>query len=38
MNSKLALSDLHNLCNFVIFKIKSANFGNFVNTTTNKKK
>jgi len=33
MNSKLQLSDLSDLCNFVIYKIKSANFGSFLNIT-----
>ena len=30
MNSKLNLSDLQNLCNFIIYKIKSSNFANFL--------
>ena len=39
MNSKLNLSDLQNLCNFIIYKIKSSNFANLLHDNSyNKKK
>ena len=38
MNSKFYLSDLQNLCNFIIYKIKSSNFANLIHDNTSKKK
>lgn len=38
MNSKFYLSDLQNLCNFIIYKIKSSNFANLIHDSTSKKK
>ena len=38
MNSKFYLSDLKNLCNFIIFKIKSSNFANLIHDSAIKKK
>lgn len=38
MNSKFYLSDLQNLCNFIIYKIKSSNFANLIHDNSSKKK
>ena len=38
MNSKFYLSDLKNLCNFIIFKIRSSNFANLIHDSAIKKK
>lgn len=38
MNSQLNLSELHNLCNFIIYKIKTSNFANLLHDSSANKK